>query len=138
MYTILGVFAAVLGLFISVGAIYTIWSIVKQRKNLHEKEPISLVAGRYFLRWSFLDYAIIVVFLCGMLFLLAEVIAVMKDRQSFPFYHYGYLLCGFIFSLLGMLFMLARFTIVLRMVQGMERVAFINHHHEPNNADTTE
>jgi putative exporter of polyketide antibiotics len=138
MYTILGIFAGVLGLLITGGAIYTIVSIVKQRKTQQDKQPISEAVGRYFLKWSFLDYAIIVVFLCGMLFLLVEVVAVMKDRQSFPYHHYGYLLSGFIFSLLGMLFMLARFAIVLRMVQGIERVAFINNHHEPNNADTTE
>jgi putative exporter of polyketide antibiotics len=138
MYTILGIFAAFIGVLITAGAIYTIWSIVKQRKNQQNKQSVSETVGRYFLKWSFMDYAIIIVFLCGMLFLLAEVIAVMKDRESFPLYHYGYLLSGFIFSLLGMLFMVARFAIVLRMVQGIDPVALINHHNEPNNADATE
>jgi uncharacterized membrane protein len=137
MYTLLGYIAAFLGVLIIAGAIYTIWSIVKQSKNQQNKQSVSETVGRYFLKWSFMDYAIIIVFLCGMLFLLAEVIAVMKDRESFPLYHYGYLLCGFIFSMLGMLFMVARFAIVLRMVQRMDRVALINHHNEPNDADTT-
>ncbi|QGQ97398.1 hypothetical protein EHS13_22180 [Paenibacillus psychroresistens] len=137
MYTILGVLAAVLCVLITAGTIYTIWSIVRQRNNQQSKQPISETVGRYFLKWSFMDYAIIIVFLCGMLFLLAEVITVMKDRESFPLYHYGYLLSGFIFSLLGMLFMVARFAIVLRMVQSMDRIALVDHHNEPNDTDTT-
>lgn len=138
MYWILTILAAVLGLLITIGAIYTVWSIVRQRNNRQDKKTISEIAGQYFLKWSFLDYAIIIVFLSGMIFLLAELIAVMKDRQSFPFYHYGYLLSGFIFSFLGMIFMLARFTIVLRIVQRMDFVAFKNQHHEPNHTETTE
>lgn len=138
MYPSLTILAAVLGLFITSGAIYTLWSIVRQRNNQQDKQPISEIAGRYFLKWSFMDYAIIIVFLSGMIFLLAELVAVLKDRQSFPFYHYGYLLSGFIFSIVGMLFLLARFTIVLRIVQRMEVAALKNNHREPNNADTAE
>lgn len=138
MYPSLTILAAGLGLFITSGAIYTLWSIVRQRNNQQDKQPISEIAGRYFLKWSFMDYAIIIVFLSGMIFLLAELVAVLKDRQSFPFYHYGYLLSGFIFSIVGMLFLLARFTIVLRIVQRMEVAALKNHHREPNNADTAE
>jgi putative exporter of polyketide antibiotics len=137
MYTLLGFFAAFLGVLITAGATYTIWSIVKQRKNQQNKQSVSETVVRYLLKWSFMDYAIIIVFICGMLFLLAEVIAVMKDRESFPLYHYGYLLSGFIFSLLGMLFMVARFAVVLRLVQSMDHVSLINHHNEPNDADTT-
>jgi hypothetical protein len=138
MYTSLAIFAALLGLLLTSGVIYTIWIIVRQRNKQQEEQTFSQTAGRYFLRWSFFDYGVIIVFLCGMLFLLAEVIAVLKDRQSFPYYHYGYLLCGFIFSLLGMLFMLARFTIVLRMVRDMDRISFINNHQKPNEANTAE
>jgi hypothetical protein len=138
MHTSLAIFAALLGLLLTSGVIYTIWIIVRQRNKQQEEQTFSQTAGRYFLRWSFFDYGVIIVFLCGMLFLLAEVIAVLKDRQSFPYYHYGYLLCGFIFSLLGMLFMLARFTIVLRMVRDMDRISFINNHQKPNEANTAE
>jgi hypothetical protein len=137
MYTMLGVLAAFLGVLIIAGTIYTIWSIIRQRNNQQSKESIAETVGRYFLKWSFMDYAIIIVFLCGMMFLLAEVIAVMKDRESFPLYHYGYLLSGFIFSMVGMLFMVARFAIVLRMVQRMDRITLVNHHNEPNDTDTT-
>jgi len=138
MYPILTILAAVLGAFITIAAIYTLWSIVRQRNKQPVKQSISEIAGRYFLKWSFLDYAIIIVFLSGMLFLLAELISVLKDRESFPYYHYGYLISGFVFSMLGMLFLLARFTIVLRIAQRMEFVALKNHHREPNNTDTAE
>jgi hypothetical protein len=138
MYTILTIFAALLGLLLTSGSIYTIWIIVKQRNKHQEEQTFSQTAGRYFLRWSVFDYGVLIVFICGMLFLLAEVIAVVKDRQSFPYYHYGYLLCGFIFSLLGMLFMLVRLAIVLRMVGGMDLISLVNNHQEPNETDTAE
>jgi uncharacterized membrane protein len=138
MYPMLTILAAILGVFITIGAIYTLWSIVRQQKNQAIKQSISEIAGRYLLKWSFLDYAIIIVFLSGMLFLLAELISVLKDRASFPYYHYGYLISGFVFSMLGMLFLLARFTIVLRIVQRMDFVALKNHHREPNDTDKAE
>lgn len=138
MYTILKVFAFVLGILLTSGAIYTMISIFRQRGKQPSKLSLSQTAGNYYLKWSFFDYAVIVVFLCGMLFLLVEVIAVVKDKESFPFYHYGYLLSGFIFSLLGMLFLLVRFAIVLRMVRGMDGFSFVNNHQEPNQTHTPE
>lgn len=138
MYSVLRMFAAFLGLLITSGIIVTIVSLIQQRKKETDKQTFSVLMGRFFLRWSYMDYAIIIMFLCGMLFLLVEVIAVLKDRASFPYYHYGYLLSGCIFSLLGMLFMMTRFAIVLRMAQGMEHIPLVNHHGEPNNADTAE
>jgi magnesium-transporting ATPase (P-type) len=138
MYPMLRVFAIVLGALLTSGVIYTIITIFKQRKKQPDKLTYSQTAARYFLRWSFFDYAVILVFLCGMIFLLVEVIAVLKDKASFPYHHYGYLLSGFIFSLLGMIFLLVRFVIVLRLVRDMDRFSFVNNHHEPNKADTAE
>jgi hypothetical protein len=138
MYTTLGIFAAVLGLIIISGAIYTIGSIIKQSKKLQNGQSLSKLAGRYFLRWSLFDYAVLVIFLSGMLFLLTEVIAVLRDRTSFPYYHYGYLLCGFTFSLIGMLFVILRLVVVLRMVRSAEPSSFVNDHQKPNEANTAE
>jgi hypothetical protein len=132
MYSSLAIFAAVLGLLLTSGAIHTIWSLLQQRKSQQGDQTFSQLAGRYFLRWSFFDYGVLVMFLCGMLFLLTEVIAVVRDRESFPYHHYGYLLSGFVFSLLGMLFTLARFIIVLRMVRGLDGASLVNDHQEPN------
>jgi hypothetical protein len=138
MYRMLSIFAIVLGVLLTSGAIYTIITIIGQRKKQQDKLTFSQTAGRYFLRWSLFDYAVILVFLCGMLFLLVEVIAVIKDKESFPYHHYGYLLSGFIFSLLGMIFLLVRFVIVLRMVRGMDGSTLVNNHQEPNKANTAE
>jgi hypothetical protein len=138
MYTTLGIFAAILGLIIIGGALYTIGSILAQRKKLQSEQSLSQLAGRYFLRWSMFDYAVLVVFLSGMLFLLSEVIAVLRDRQSFPYYHYGYLLSGFVFSLLGMLFVIVRLVIVLRMVRSIDPSTLINNHQKPNETDAAE
>jgi hypothetical protein len=132
MYSFLAIFAAVLGLLLTSGASYTIWSLFKQRKSLQGDQTFSQLAGRHFLRWSYFDYGVLVMFLCGMLFLLTEVIAVVRDPQSFPYYHYGYLLSGFIFSLLGMLFTLTRFILVLRTVRGLIGASLVNDHQEPN------
>jgi hypothetical protein len=136
MYTTLGIFAAVLGLIIVSGAIYTIRSLIKQRKKLQNGQTLSELAGRYLLRWSLFDYAVLVIFLSGMLFLLTEVIAVLRDRSSFPYYHYGYLLCGFTFSLIGMLFVMVRLVIVLRMVRSTDPSSLVYDHQEPNEANT--
>jgi hypothetical protein len=138
MYTTLGFFAAVLGLIIISGAIYTIGSIIKQSKKLQNGQSLSKLAGRYFLRWSLFDYAVLVIFLSGMLFLLTEVIAVLRDRTSFPYYHYGYLLCGFTFSLIGMLFVMVRLVLVLRMVRDTDSSSLVNDHQKPKEANTAE
>jgi hypothetical protein len=135
MYTSLAVFAAVLGLLLISAAMYTIWTLIQQRKGQQRDQSFSELAGRHFLKWSFFDYAVLAVFLSGMVFLLTEAIAVVRDRASFPFHHYGYLLSGFGFSLLGMLFILARFIIVLRMVRGMDGASLVNDHQEPDEAN---
>jgi hypothetical protein len=64
-------------------------------------------------------------------------LGVLRDRQSYPLYHFGYLLSGIVFALLGMLFLLLRHGIVLQAARSGDR-SFPGHHHEPNHADQAE
>lgn len=112
MYTALPVFAAILGLAVTGGAVYTVWRIFQ----LKGKAAVPGTAERQLLlRWTVFDYAILALVLVGLVFLLVDVIGVINDRDQYPYYHYGYLLSGFIFSLMGLVFMLVRLTMVLRL-----------------------
>ncbi|MNC15398.1 hypothetical protein D3C75_632140 [compost metagenome] len=112
MYSMLQVFAAVLGLAVIGGAVYTVWRMFQ----IKGKTGAPGTAERQFLlRWTVFDYAVLALVLVGLIFLLADVIGVIKDRDQYPYYHYGYLLSGFIFSLVGLVFMLVRLAMVLRL-----------------------
>ena len=151
MYFKLAIFSAVLGAAIIAAALFTIGSILQKRKkpeivHTDSKIPSDTVSssantlhfsqqmGLYFTRWTVFDYAVLALFAFGMLFLLVDVLGVIRDRHDYPYWHYGYLLCGFIFSLLSMLFMLIRLAIVLKMIRP-NHLSAINDHHEPNDAD---
>jgi hypothetical protein len=73
---------------------------------------------------------------CGAVFLLVDLIAISKvvDQYQFPPYHYGYLLCGFIFCLLGMLFSTIR-VISLLWLAGGSHAQRTKHLNEPYHAD---
>ncbi|MDB5054891.1 MAG: hypothetical protein JWM44_2941 [Bacilli bacterium] len=143
MYFVLAMFAAILGLAVTAAAVFTIWSILQQRKESNEGKSsihasFSQQASQYFLKWTVFDYSILILFAAGMLFLFVDVIGVMRERQSYPFFHYGYLLSGFLFSLLGMLFIVARLVIVLRLVRVHNELPAVNDHHKPNEANAAE
>jgi uncharacterized membrane protein HdeD (DUF308 family) len=143
MYFVLAMFAAILGLAVTAAAVFTIWSILQQRKKSNEGKSsihgsFSQLASQYFLKWTVFDYSILILFAAGMLFLFVDVIGVMRERQSYPFFHYGYLLSGFLFSLLGMLFIVARLVIVLRLVRVHNELPAVNDHHKPNEANAAE
>ncbi|MFB9752999.1 hypothetical protein ACFFNY_15650, partial [Paenibacillus hodogayensis] len=72
----------------------------------------------WFLRWTLADYAALFLFGFGIVFLLTDLIGVARDRDMYPMYHYAYLLCGTIFSFMGMLFTLVRLALVLRLTGG--------------------
>lgn len=65
-------------------------------------------------RWTVFDYLILLVFLSGTLFLLADLIGVLRDRDAYPFYHYGYLMSGFVYNTLAGIFLFVRLGLALR------------------------
>lgn len=138
MYTALSVFAAIIGLAATGAAVYTAWYILQLRKV--QAEPDKPSNGTFsvsqLLRWTFFDYSLLILVLIGLMFLLVDLIGVLRDRDLYPYYHYGYLISGFIFSLMGLLFMLTRLFVVLRLAG--QAFAAPHHHHEPNQADQAE
>lgn len=139
MYIALAVFAAILALLIVSVSIYTIWSIWYQARHLKGKlkDNVNTVVSSYFMKWTWLDYAILLLFLVGMIFLLTDVIAVMRDAELYPAYHFGYLLSGFVFSALAMLFLFIRFAMTLKLIHS-SRSLTEKHHHKPTQTDHSE
>ncbi|WP_438448652.1 hypothetical protein [Gorillibacterium sp. sgz5001074] len=132
MYTALAIFASVIGLLVTGAAVYTAWFVWKLRQE--KKDPLdgnSFVASAL-LKWTVFDFGLVFLVLAGLVFLLADLVGVMKDKDLYPYYHYGYLISGFIFCLLGLLFLLTRLFLVLRLAG--KGAAAPHHHHEPNQA----
>lgn len=142
MYIALAIFASLVGLFVTGAAIFTAWAFYASRKKEDEARRRE-AAGHsdeagdrpmdWFMRWTVADYAALFLFGFGLVFLLTDLIAVGKDRDQFPMYHYAYLLCGVVFSGMGMLFTLARLAVVLRLA-GRPAAA----HHHSDKPDQTE
>jgi len=128
MYLTLAIFSSILAVAIIASVLITIWSISRLNKQNNRM-------GHYMMKWTLLDYAVLLLIICGMLFLLADVIGVVHDRAQYPYWHYGYLLCGFIFTLLGMLFIVVRLSIVLNMVRP-DHFPSVNDHHKPDQTDS--
>ncbi|WP_248924950.1 hypothetical protein [Paenibacillus hamazuiensis] len=133
MNFLLALFGGLIGLFVTGAAVFMAWLYLQ-----HRKQPeTSAYEPPVLLKWTSFDYALIILFLIGSLFLFTDALAVIRDRESYPLYHYGYLLCGFVFTFLGMLFMVVRLALVLSMVRsGSLRAP--NHHNHPGDADQPE
>lgn len=115
----LAIFGSLLGLAVTAAAVYTAWT-VKQHGKERGGSPEDRAAwtAKLFMSWTVFDAAVVALFICGTLLLLADVFGVMRDRSSYPLYHYGYLLSGVAFSVMGMLFVLVRLAVVLRTGRG--------------------
>lgn len=145
MYVVLAVFAALVGLGVTGAAVYTVYELLQLwRKENTGKEAdegekkTDWTALRSLLRWTVMDYGLIVLICIGMMFLFVDVLGVLReDRSNFPFFHFGYLLSGFVFTFLGACFLLARLFLVLR-VAGSPGFTPPHHQNEPGEADGAE
>ncbi|OXM84092.1 hypothetical protein [Paenibacillus rigui] len=156
----LAVLAGVVGLIVTASAVMLIWFVMQQKQKMQNK-PEELQANNHpeeghgaeeqmqgssplqsiaplLLQWTFFDYALIGVFAVGSLFLFTDVIAVIRDAASYPLYHYGYLLCGFVFTLLSMLFMILRFATVLSLVRSGRAFSAADKHSHPGETNQAE
>lgn len=148
MYIALAVFASVLGLFVTGAAVVTAWGVYAALKRTNGTEPndsadsvkpAAAAAQSWLLRWTIADYAAVLLFGCGIVFLLADLAGVAGDRDQYPPYHYAYLLCGFVFSLLGMLFTIVRLAVVIRLASSTDGARpAVYHPHKPNEAQQAE
>lgn len=146
MMTLLAVTGGVLGLAATGSAVLFIWSIYQAggaessaapgtEKPRSAAERLKQAAPQL-LQWTFFDYVLLALFLIGSLFLFTDLVAVLRDSQLYPPYHYGYLLCGFVFTFGAALMLLIRLTLVLALARGAQRLAGTEHHqHEPNHAE---
>ncbi|TBL73217.1 hypothetical protein [Paenibacillus thalictri] len=132
MNTILAIFAGIIGLFVTGAAVFTAWVYVQRRKEGGTQPKLPDLT-----KWSVFDAALLILFALGFVFLLTDVVAVIRDQASYPMYHYGYLLCGFIFTCMGMLFMVVRLAMLLSFMRA-DRVPAPNEHSHPSQADSAE
>jgi len=137
----LAILGGAVGLIVTASAIMLIWFVYQLRSSKEQgssQNPQKTGAASFLLQWTFFDYALVGVFAIGSLFLFTDVVAVIRDADSYPLYHYGYLLCGFVFTLFGMLFMVARLAVVLSLVRPGGPAPAPDHHSHPGHADHPE
>ncbi|MFE5319141.1 hypothetical protein ACFQ88_10565 [Paenibacillus sp. NPDC056579] len=135
----LAILGGVIGLVITASAVMLVWYLLQQRSKKEQEASADRQGGAsMLLQWTYFDYALIGIFMIGSLFLLTDVVAVIRDADSYPLYHYGYLLSGFVFTLLGMLFMVLRLAVVLSLVRSRGAVPAHDHHDHPGHADQAE
>ena len=118
MLIALAIFGSLVGLFAVGAAAATGWVYFSARKKAVENQSEIVPAQppwNWFFRWTIADYAVILLFGLGLVFLLADLIGVAQDRDLYPEFHYPYLVCGFVFSAMGMLLSAVRLAIVLRL-----------------------
>ncbi|WP_237712720.1 hypothetical protein [Paenibacillus elgii] len=104
-----------------------------------EPPPISAAlvrqAGPHLARWTFFDYALLVLFAVGSLFLFTDLVAVLRDAEQYPPYHFAYLLCGFVFTLAGMIMMIVRLALTIASVRSERPLPAPDHQDHPGHAE---
>ncbi|TCZ74295.1 hypothetical protein E0485_20160 [Paenibacillus albiflavus] len=125
----------VLGLLAIGGLVYGIWLIAMHRRTTADTSKMPFPS--MLLRWTVLDYIIIVLFVLGLLLLFADLTAVLRDRASFSEWHLVYLVAGVIFSFMGMLMMVFRLFMLNNAIRSLGLLA-PDHEREPDNRDHAE
>ncbi|TLS53951.1 hypothetical protein FE782_00965 [Paenibacillus antri] len=114
LYSMLAGAAAVIALLVTGFGVFAAYMAFGARR-----EAVRTALGR----WTVFDYLILAVFLIGTLFLLADVAGVMKDRDAYPYYHYGYLLSGLVYNALAGVFLFVRLGMTFRLLGEREEAA---------------
>jgi hypothetical protein len=143
MNMLLAIIGGFLGLFVTGVAIYTAWMIHQLwRQQAAAPKALSQVeiAVSYFSRWTVMDFAMIGLFISGLLLLLAQLFAILRDQTATTaLFHFSYLLTGLILCVMGMLFLVVRLIVVLGFAQtGVLHRTFTvapDHEHQPDNAN---
>lgn len=134
MFSLLAVLGGLVGLFfiaLSIAAIVFFVGRQPDRKGIKRIRLKNREEGRrLLLRWTLADYLLLFPAAFAFLFLLVDVIAVLRDRSLFPDYHIGYLLSGFVLFLLSFAFLYGRLMLAI----GLSREAPAAHQ-EPNPAE---
>lgn len=135
MQLILAIVAAVTGLFVTGAVVFTCWFLYAkrnaQKKSNQPQAHLAEMAGEHFRTWTIFDVALLLMMILGLLFLLADLVAVLRDRDLYPSYHVTYLLSGFCFILIGTLLILTRFILMTQASTRLNNTSSQNNHHEP-------
>lgn len=142
MNMLLAIIGGLLGLLVTGVAIYTAWMVHQLwRQQAAAPRAVSQVdiAVKYFSKWTIIDYAVIGLFLIGLLLLLAELMALLRDQTVIANFHFSYLLTGIIICAMGMLLLFVRLVVVLGFIQSgaLRRTVSVtpNHQNEPDDTD---
>ncbi|MDQ0889918.1 hypothetical protein QFZ81_005006 [Paenibacillus sp. V4I9] len=142
MNMILAIIGGLLGLFVTGVGIYTAWMVHqlwKQQGAAPKPAGQVEIAVKYFSKWTVIDYAVILLFIIGLLLLLAELFAVWRDQTVIANFYFSYLLTGIIISAMGMLLLFVRLVVVLGFIQSgaLHRTVTVSpdHQNEPDNTD---
>ncbi|GAB7056597.1 MULTISPECIES: hypothetical protein [unclassified Paenibacillus] len=150
MMTLLALFGGALGLAVTGSAVLLAWSVFagaqarKGEPDGEENGPPGNPSGwlqksaPHLLKWTYFDYALLVLFMVGSMFLFTDLVAVLRDADQYPPYHFGYLLCGFVFTLSGMLMLIVRLALTLSLVRTDRRSPSPHHHDHPGHAEHAE
>ncbi|MEO3944218.1 hypothetical protein [Gorillibacterium sp. CAU 1737] len=127
MFTLLAAFGGLVGLIFLVLSLLALRTLITLRSN--DKGGRSLAwrdsaeRKRVLLRWNRADALLLFPAAFAFLFLLVDVIAVLRDRSLFPDYHLGYLLSGLALFLLSFGYLYIRLMLAL----GLSREAGAAH-----------
>lgn len=90
---------------------YAAWELASFRRRTPQKgRKGGFIAFRipkeseHVVVWTWADWIALGLAALGGLFLLADAVAVVRDRDAYPFYHLGYLLSGFVYVAVAVLF----------------------------------
>jgi len=107
MYMILSAAAALVALVVAGFAVFAAYAYFRGNR-----EPFRAALAR----WTAFDYVVLGLFVLGTLFLLADAVGVLRERDAYPFYHYGYLLSGLVYNALAGIFLFVRLGLTLKML----------------------
>ncbi|MCZ8514379.1 hypothetical protein O9H85_18520 [Paenibacillus filicis] len=149
MLMLFAVLGGIIGLAVTGSAVLLAWTLYSRRGSnpapgavsglaAAKEPPYWMEAAPYLLRWTVFDYALIVLFAIGGMLLFTDLIAVLRDAELYPPYHYPYLLCGFVFTAAGMLMQFVRLAVTLALVRRGRPVLTPDHHDHPGHAEHPE
>jgi hypothetical protein len=110
MYVLLAVLAAIFALLVAGFGSFAVWAAFGTGKDRGRVLRAALS------HWSVFDYMLAALFTVGTLFLLADLIGMAKVREQYPYFHYGYLLSGFVYNTLAGLFLFIRLGMTVRLL----------------------
>ncbi|PDO11528.1 MAG: hypothetical protein BLM47_02050 [Candidatus Reconcilbacillus cellulovorans] len=103
---------------------YAAWELASFRRRTPQKgRKGGFIAFRipkeseHVVVWTWADWIALGLAALGGLFLLADAVAVVRDRDAYPFYHLGYLLSGFVYVAVAVLFLTVRLAALFGLVR---------------------